>query len=68
MEKPRTMLLRCVLSNLPYALGELDVVINLAERENEGDQDEIAMLVGVSASMQMAVDDLMDYFERKKEK
>lgn len=68
MEKPRTMLLRCVLSNLTYALGELDVVINLAERENEGDQDEIAMLVGVSASMQMAVDDLMDYFERKKEK
>lgn len=68
MEKPRTMLLRCVLSNLTYALGELDVVIKIAEWENEGDQDEIAMLVGVFASMQMAVDDLTDYFERETEK
>lgn len=62
------MLLRCVLFNLTYALEELDIVINLVERFNEGNQDEIARLVGVSASMQMAVDDLMDYFERKKEK
>lgn len=66
MVKPATAaLIRCVLSNLQYNLGLVDVVIACVEKETEADKDDIAIMIGASASMQMAADELQDFFGKE---
>lgn len=66
MVKPATAaLIRCVLSNLQYNLGLVDVAISCVKNDSAADENDVAVLIGASASMQMAADELQDFFGKE---